>query len=158
MRSSGWITSPIQGRIIETIYLGIYFPDVSQLFPTILSGKGRKRDKFQGVWPLCYFSEVAGGEGDGRWEGGEQLQLGHSMCLTPPEKCVFLIFSSFSFLVNPSILFYIISSGRLLCCLFFLSFLSSPTCQEKQTAARQFFSGGISALVGWGPFCSREMF
>lgn len=42
-----WIISPIQGRIIETIYLDIYSPDVSQLFPTILSGKGRKRDKIQ---------------------------------------------------------------------------------------------------------------
>lgn len=112
-----WIISPIQGRIIETIYLDIYSPDVSQLFPTILSGKGRKRDKIQipsSATVLFLRSGVCVG---GRWwvcsgRVGEQLQLGLSTCLTPSEKHVFFIFSSFSFLVNPSILFYIISSSR----------------------------------------------
>lgn len=42
-----WIVTPIQGRIIDTIYPGIYCLDLTQLFPeatlAVLSGKEKKR-------------------------------------------------------------------------------------------------------------------
>lgn len=87
-------------------------------------------DRIKRVWPLWYCSEVVC--------VGDSFIWGLSMCLLPltlSEELVLFIVSSSFFLVNPSVLFYIICSGRLLqssCLSSFLLLIKKSKQQHRQ--------------------------
>lgn len=156
--SKAWIISPIQGIIIGTICPGVYFPPLTHPLPaatlTLLPEKGKKRQtKFKEFGHSAISQKCRMGGSIFSW--GFPCVFCHSL----HQRDLFDLFSHVSsFLVNPFILFEIISSGRIPCYHSAFPFFSSPPQYEKQTAGQAIFRLVGVLFGGVEIFYSRETF
>ena len=155
--SKAWIISPIQGRIIGTICPGVYFPPLTHPLPaatlSLLPEKGKKRQTNFKEFGHSAISQKCR-------MGGSVFSWGFPcvFCHWLHQRDLFDLFSHVSsFLVNPFILFEIISSGGIPCYHSAFPFFSPPQ-YEKQTAGHAVFVLLECCLVGWRSSCSRETF